>query len=121
MAGLVAAGALGAVLSLAFYGRYVPVFLDMQRGVPMPEEQILLEKLAQAPPPDENAPPDTDDPFAGPGVDPVRGLRKAGWRLYVFYCAVRSGDRGRDRPAPPRSRTPGRAGSSWPGRSRTWS
>jgi hypothetical protein len=85
VAGLVVAGALGAVLSLAFYGRYIPVFLDMQRGVPMPEEQILLDKLAQAPPPDENAPPDTDDPFAGPGVDPVRGLRKAGWRLYVFY------------------------------------
>ena len=45
----VAAGALGAVLSLAvFYGRYVPIFVDMQRGVPMPEEQILLEKLSSA-------------------------------------------------------------------------
>ena len=27
------------------------------------------------------------DPYAGPGLDPGRGLRKAGWRLYVFYGA----------------------------------
>lgn len=86
MAGLTLAGALGAVLSLAvFYGRYVPVFVDMQRGIPMPEESILLEKLARAAPPDEDAVPDVDDPFAGPGVDVPRGLRKAAWRLYVFY------------------------------------
>jgi hypothetical protein len=86
MAGLTLAGALGAVLSLAvFYGRYVPVFVDMQRGIPMPEESILLEKLARAAPPDEDAVPDVDDPFAGPGVDVPRGLRTAAWRLYVFY------------------------------------
>ena len=43
-AGLVVAGALGAVLSLVvFYGRYVPTFIDMQRGIPMSEERILLE------------------------------------------------------------------------------
>jgi hypothetical protein len=84
--GLLAAGALGAVLSLAvFYGRYVPIFVDMQRGVPMAEEQILLEKMARAAPPDEDGVPDQDDPYAGPNLDPVRGLRKAGWRLYVFY------------------------------------
>jgi hypothetical protein len=35
----------------------------------------------------ETAPRDAgpDDPYAGPGVDLLRGLRKAGWRLYIFY------------------------------------
>jgi hypothetical protein len=86
--GLAAAGALGAVLSLAlFYGRYVPVFLDMRRGVPMPEEQILLDKIEQrqrvaTAEPEVEEP---DDPYAGPGVDFWRGLRKAGWRMYIFY------------------------------------
>ena len=87
--GLLAAGALGVTLSLAvFYGRYIPVFLDMQRGVPMAEEQILLDqmearaRLASAP---DDAPEEPDDPYAGPGVDLLRGLRKTGWRLYVFY------------------------------------
>jgi hypothetical protein len=90
--GLAAAGALGAVLSLAlFYGRYVPILLDMRRGAPMAEEQVLLDKReAQArvaalaapgpPPADEDA-----DPYTGPGLDPWRGLRKAAWRLSVFY------------------------------------
>jgi hypothetical protein len=87
--GLLGAGALGVTLSLAvFYGRYIPVFLDMQRGVPMAEEQILLDqmearaRLASAV--DEASEP-PDDPYAGPGWDLLRGLRKAGWRLYVFY------------------------------------
>ena len=54
--GLVVAGALGAVLSLVvFYGRYVPTFLDMQRGVPMPEERILLEKPSTPVPEEELA------------------------------------------------------------------
>jgi hypothetical protein len=84
--GLVVAGALGAVLSLlVFYGRYVPTFLDMQRGVPMPEERILLEKPSTPVPADELAPQEPDDPFAGPTVNPWRGVRKAAWRLYVFY------------------------------------
>jgi hypothetical protein len=86
--GLAAAGALGAVLSLAlFYGRYVPVFLDMRRGVPMPEEQVLLEKMEQRQrvATEEPAPEEPDDPYAGPGFDLLRGLRKAGWRLYIFY------------------------------------
>jgi hypothetical protein len=85
-AGLVVAGALGAVLSLVvFYGRYVPTFIDMQRGVPMPEERILLEKPSTPVPAEELAPQEPDDPFAGPTVDPWRGVRKAAWRLYVFY------------------------------------
>jgi hypothetical protein len=29
--------------------------------------------------------PDVDDPDAGPGVNPWRGLRKAARRLYIFY------------------------------------
>jgi hypothetical protein len=84
--GLVVAGALGAVLSLVvFYGRYVPTFFDMQRGVPMPEERILLEKPRTPVPEEELAPQEPDDPYAGPTFDPGRGLRKAAWRLYVFY------------------------------------
>jgi len=84
--GLVIAGALGAVLSLVvFYGRYVPTFIDMQRGVPMAEERILLEKPSTPVPADELAPQEPDDPFAGPTVNPWRGVRKAAWRLYVFY------------------------------------
>ena len=84
--GLVAAGALGAVLSLVvFYGRYVPTFIDMQRGVPMPEERILLEKPSAPVPAEELAAQEPDDPFAGPTVNPWRGVRKAAWRLYVFY------------------------------------
>ncbi len=27
-----------------------------------------------------------DDPYAGPTFDPARGVRKAAWRLYVFYA-----------------------------------
>jgi hypothetical protein len=74
------------VLSLlVFYGRYVPTFIDMQRGIPMPEERILLEKPSTPVPADELAPQEPDDPFAGPTVNPWRGVRKAAWRLYVFY------------------------------------
>jgi hypothetical protein len=90
--GLAAAGALGAALSLAvFYGRYVPILLDMRRGIPMAEERVLLDKQEQQArqaalsgqplaPPEED-----DDPYTGPRADLLRGLRKAGWRLYVFY------------------------------------
>ena len=90
MLGLAGASLLGVVLSLAvFYGRYVPIALDMMRGVPMPEEQILIEKQererASRAPVEENAERTPEDPYAGPGVDPVRGLRKAGWRMWVFY------------------------------------
>jgi len=90
--GLAAAGALGATLSLAlFYGRYVPILFDMRRGIPMAEERVLLDKQEQqarqaalsgeplAPPEEE------DDPYTGPRADLGRGLRKAAWRLYVFY------------------------------------
>jgi hypothetical protein len=86
--GLAAAGALGAVLSLAvFYGRYVPTFLDMRRGIAQPEEQILLAQMeARQRVAAEEAPAETpDDRYAGPDTDLLRGFRKAAWRLYVFY------------------------------------
>ena len=87
MAGLVVATGLGGLLALAvFYGRYVPIFIDMQKGIPMAEERILLEKQAQATvTPDAPPAAEKDDPYAGPDLDALRGVRKAGWRLYVFY------------------------------------
>jgi hypothetical protein len=86
MAGLLVATALGGLMALAvFYGRYVPIFIDMQRGIPMPEEGILLEKQAQAATTDEPVAVENDDPYAGPDFDALRGVRKAGWRMYVFY------------------------------------
>jgi hypothetical protein len=91
--GLAVAGALGAVLSLGlFYARYVPVFLDMRRGLPMEGETQLLEKLerverqrvaAEEAPADAN-----EDPYTGATIDPVRGLRKAVARLAIFYGPV---------------------------------
>lgn len=80
--GLLAAGILGVLLSLVFYGRYVRFLVDMRNGVAMPEESILLEKQARAV---QQPPEAADDPFAGPTLDPLRGLKKAAWRLYVFY------------------------------------
>lgn len=86
MAGLAAAGALGGLLALAvFYGRYVPIFRDMRRGVPMAEESILIEKQARAPAVDEPVVVEKDDPYTGPDFDALRGVRKAAWRMYVFY------------------------------------
>jgi hypothetical protein len=90
MFGLAGASLLGVLLSLAvFYGRYVPIALDMMHGVPMPEERILVEKQERERTSraavEENAERTPEDPYAGPGVDPVRGLRKAGWRMWVFY------------------------------------
>ena len=87
MAGLVGATTLGGLLALAlFYGRYVPIFIGMQRGVPMAEERILLEKHPTVEPPtDPPARVESDDPYAGPAFDAMRGARKAGWRMFVFY------------------------------------
>lgn len=85
LAGLAAAGAIGVILALgAFYSRYVPVVWDMARDIPLPEERILLEKLERSRP-NEDAAPEEADPYSGPSLDPWRGMRKAAWRLYVFY------------------------------------
>jgi len=89
-AGLALAGALGALLAFGlFYARYVPVFLDMRRGVPMEGETIVLERIAQQErarlAADEEAESGVDDPYAGPAFDALRGLRKATWRLWIFY------------------------------------
>jgi hypothetical protein len=90
VAGLALASALGLALASVFYTRYIPVFLDMRRGIPMAEEHVLLDKIEQqrkaAVEPDAAATDvSPDDPYAGPGVDLFRGLRKAGWRLWIFY------------------------------------
>jgi hypothetical protein len=86
-AGLVLASVLAGLLAGGvFYGRYVPIVADMRKGVPMPEERILLEKMEQRRRLVGEEPPEpSDDPYSGPGVNPWRGLRKAAWRLYVFY------------------------------------
>jgi hypothetical protein len=88
--GLALAGVLGALLALLlFYGRYVPIVLAMHRGEPMAGEEILLERLARQErvrvAADEEAETGVDDPYVGPDVDPIRGLRKAGSRLWIFY------------------------------------
>jgi hypothetical protein len=84
---LLAAGVLGLVVAGGlFYGRYVPVFLDMQRGIPQPEEQVLLDlqerraRVAVDEPQEE-----PDDPYAQPTFGPLRGLQKAAWRLWLFW------------------------------------
>jgi hypothetical protein len=64
----------------------VPIFIDMQKGIPMAEERILLEKPAPAAAAEEPKPVEKDDPYAGPELDPLRGVRKAAWRMYVFYA-----------------------------------
>jgi hypothetical protein len=88
--GLAAAGVLGALLATAvFYARYLPVFADMRRGVPMPGESIVLERIAQQErariAANEPAATGVDDPYIGPDVDLARGLRKAASRLWIFY------------------------------------
>jgi hypothetical protein len=80
IAGLVATAA----ATLLFYRQYAPAMAALRAGAAVPEERILLEKMARAPV-DPNAVPEEPDPFAGPGLDPWRGVRKAAWRLYVFY------------------------------------
>ncbi len=86
-AGLALAGALGATLACGlFYGRYASVFLDMQRGVPMQGESIVLQRLERlrnvttGPAAEEH-----DDPYAQPTTDLFRGMRKAAHRLRLFY------------------------------------
>ena len=84
--GLLAAGTAGVLLSMVFYGRYLPIFRDMHRGVPMAGEEIVLARvgLEAGKPSAEEA----DDPFSGPGFVFDRGLRKAAWRFWIFHDAL---------------------------------
>lgn len=82
---LVAAVALGGALSVVvFYARYVPSLMQMHRGEAPAGEEILLDLLEKrqtaSPVPDDEV-----DPYTGPAADPLRGLRKAVWRAFVFY------------------------------------
>jgi len=80
--GLFLAGLIGLGVSMSFYARYIPVFAQMRQGAPMAGEEIVLERLAQS---RFSAVADEADPFTGPGFELARGVRKAGWRLFVFY------------------------------------
>lgn len=88
--GLLTAGLLAGTLSFVlFYARYVPVLDAMRERRPIPEESIMLNRLAaedrarQAV--GEEVSVEEADPFSGSDFSPLRGLRKAGWRLFVFY------------------------------------
>lgn len=83
-AGCLAAGALAFGL---FYYRYVPAVSALAAGTPMVEQRILQEKLERerAAGVEATAAAEEPDPYTGPEPDLVRGLRKAAWRLWVFY------------------------------------
>jgi hypothetical protein len=84
----VIAGALGVGVALgSFYGRYVPIVRDMEHGVPMPEEAVLLAHPVTPPRADDPPPvdPAEKDPFFGPDLDLWRGVRKGAFRLAIFY------------------------------------
>ncbi len=85
--GLAIAGALGALLAGGlFYARYVPVFLDMKRGVAMEGETLVLDRLERLRSvTSEPAVEEHDDPYAQPTMDLFRGVRKAAHRLRIFY------------------------------------
>ena len=75
---------------LLFYKRYVPVFLDMRHGVPMAEEEILLDKQrverSYAESRGEALPVGEEpDPYSGPGFGPLRGIHRVAARLFIFY------------------------------------
>lgn len=79
----------GAAAFGLFYVRYVPALRAMGEGRAVNEERILLERFereertrAAAP---EELSPEEPDPYAGAHFDLLRGMRKAGWRLYIFY------------------------------------
>jgi hypothetical protein len=89
---LAGAFALAGVLAFgAFYFRYVPMLQAMRAGLAVPQERTLLERFER----EERARAATGeaahveeaDPYTGPDFDLLRGLRKAGFRLYVFYGA----------------------------------
>jgi len=83
---LVGCGLIAALVSFAaFYVRYVPMITAMARNEAVPEESGLLEARARMQAVDGEAVPEEPDPYAGPNLDLLRGVRKAAWRLWVFY------------------------------------
>jgi hypothetical protein len=76
-------GLAGAVSLGLFYWRYLPGLKAMRQGAPQVEEDALRDRPKEV----EAAPsePDEKNPFFGPDLDLWRGLRKAGFRLWVFY------------------------------------
>jgi len=82
--GLVLAGALGLLASVAlFYARYVPVVIQIQRGEPMKGEQIKLDLDRMRGP--QPAAEHEEDPDVGSTINPWRGVHKAARRLIIFY------------------------------------
>lgn len=84
MAGVLALGASAG----AFYSRYLPVLDNVQSHRPQPESRVLdrLEEL-RAKPPTANETPEADDlndPYAGPTLNPLRGMARLGARLWRF-------------------------------------
>lgn len=88
-AGIVAGCVLGGLVALGvFYHRYVPAIEAMSEGRPMAGEAIAIERLerqARVAAAANELQVEEQDPYAGPTLDPWRGLRKAAWRLWVFY------------------------------------
>ena len=84
-------GLAGVIAFGAFYFRYLPMLDAMRSGQPVPQERVLLERLEREEKArvaiGEPAHVEEADPYTGPDFDLFRGLRKAGWRLYVFYGA----------------------------------
>ena len=74
--------ALGGVIALAaFYGRYVPIFIDMRRASRWPRSRSSSRsRRRHAARGGEPAVVEQDDPYAGPEFYALRGVRKAGWR-----------------------------------------
>jgi hypothetical protein len=84
-------GLAGAIAFGAFYFRYVPMLEAMRAGQAVPQERVLIERLEREEKArlaaGEPAHVEEADPYTGADFDLIRGFRKAGWRLYVFYGA----------------------------------
>jgi len=73
-----------------FYARYLPVLERAQRGESQPEEAVLdrLEATRQSAASDDQSGHDSEDvngPFAGPGINPFRGIGRLASRLWRFW------------------------------------
>ncbi len=83
LAGLALAAAAG-----TFYWRYLPVLENVARHEPQPESRVLdrLDNLRRANPALAGGTGEdpTDDPFAGPTLNPARGFARLGSRLWRF-------------------------------------